>query len=161
MENDCAIDFPALYFMRDGVMAVANSPADLEITTPLGLKRRVYDDMRIIDHSGHEFLAQGVTKLGSVGRFGGWDLFLNQNLSVRLHCVLPHRRILLLEEPLMVRACDLRPCDTLPHQERFAAFEPVMALANGGLLRMSEWRRPWSLKSLRPCPIGHGGIALS
>jgi hypothetical protein len=84
-----AIGFPALYFVRDGTMSVAMSADDIEITNRYGLNRGIFQELRIIDHRGREFLVRKATKVGGVGPLGGWNLCFNQKIRVILDFAAP------------------------------------------------------------------------
>jgi hypothetical protein len=78
------IDFPVIFFFRDGIMGVADSISDLEVSTRYGLKKNVFAGLRIIDSSGRETKVRGATKVSGIGKFGGWNILLGQKIRVRL-----------------------------------------------------------------------------
>lgn len=78
------LEFPALVFSKDGTMGVANTAAQLETCTRVALKNGYYRGLNIVDSAGREFTVSDAKKVGTVGPFFGFNVFLNQRIRVHL-----------------------------------------------------------------------------
>jgi hypothetical protein len=79
--NHEALTFPCLAIGERGIWTMAWKTV---VATRLMLKHRYYDGLRIVDSSGSEYAVKSATRLRGYGPFGGWNLFFNQRVSVRL-----------------------------------------------------------------------------
>ena len=78
------LDFPALGQSSRGVLDVLPTAAHLTLNTAIGLKDGFYKDFRIVDSNGRWFRVRSARKVSGVGRFWGYDIFLNQRIRVQL-----------------------------------------------------------------------------
>jgi hypothetical protein len=77
-----AIEYPALLLhARYGY--TVRSAQQLTTATRHALSNGKFNDLLIVSRSGHAYPVAGA-KVGSVGAFGGWNLFLNQRIRVEL-----------------------------------------------------------------------------
>jgi hypothetical protein len=81
--NVDAIEFPAL-LLHPRYGYVALSAERVTHTTRHGLSHGEYDGLLIVSRSGHAYAVAGARKVGTVGPFGGWNLFLNQRIRIEL-----------------------------------------------------------------------------
>ncbi len=68
----------------NGSFQIASSAAALTRNTAVGLKQGFYDGLRIVDSRGKWFGVRSARKLHGIGRFGGFNIFLNQRIRVAL-----------------------------------------------------------------------------
>ena len=92
--NHEALAFPCLAIGKRGIWTMAWKTV---VATRLMLKHGSYDGMHIVDSTGTEYAVKSATKAGGYGQFGGWNLFFNQRITVRLD-VEPTGRKLTVEE---------------------------------------------------------------
>ena len=78
------LQFPVLGTFPNGSLEIAASPVNLTLNTSIGLRDGYYDGLRIVDSRSRWFRVRGARKLHGVGRFGGYNLFLNQRIRVSL-----------------------------------------------------------------------------
>lgn len=77
-------EFPALVLSKDGTMSVARTAAQLETCTRVALRNGYYRGLNIVDSAGREFTVGEARKVGTVGPFLGFNIFLNQRIRVHL-----------------------------------------------------------------------------
>ena len=75
--------FPVICFSQ-GIFEVMEDLGKLTTCNTLGLKRGWYDGLLIIDSLGKSVLVKSARKLHGVGRFWGYNIFLNQRIKVEL-----------------------------------------------------------------------------
>ena len=85
------LQFPVLGTFPNGSLEIAASPMNLTLNTSIGLRDGYYDGLRLVDARGKWFRVRGARKLHGVGRFGGYNLFLNQRIRVALDLEDEHR----------------------------------------------------------------------
>ncbi len=78
------IIFPVLTFSRPNVIEVAKDADRLTRCNRLGFKNGYYNNLDIIDSNGNSFGVSRAHKVGTVGLFWGYNIFLEQNLRVEL-----------------------------------------------------------------------------
>jgi len=78
-------------------MSTVRSRDALTTTTAAALRGGLFDNLKIVDSSGAEHLVRSARKLHGVGRFWGYNLFLNQRIRVALD-VLPTARTYTVDE---------------------------------------------------------------
>ena len=83
--------FPVIAIFPNGDFQFAPSAAHLTRNTAVGLKEGYYDGLRIVDSRGKWFKVRTARKLHGIGRFGGYNLFLNQRIRVSLDLEDEHR----------------------------------------------------------------------
>jgi len=76
--------FPVLGIFPNGSLEIAASPANLTLNTSVGLRDGYYKGLRIVDSRGRWSKVRGARKVHGIGRFGGYNLFLNQRIRVSL-----------------------------------------------------------------------------
>lgn len=96
------LQFPVLGTFPNGSLEIAASPSNLTLNTSLGLKEGYYDGLRIVDARGRWFRVRAARKLHGVGRFGGYNVFLNQRIRVALDLEDEHREATIDEVKALV-----------------------------------------------------------
>ena len=76
--------FPALGILSNGTLIVLPTAAHLTLNTAVGLRDGFYDGFRIVDSDGRWSRVRSAMKIAGVGRFWGYNVFLNQRIRVRL-----------------------------------------------------------------------------
>jgi hypothetical protein len=79
--NHESLEFPCLSIGENGVHTM---PWKTVVTTALALRKKAHIGRRIVDCTGAEYTVIAATKIRGFGPFGGWNLFLNQDIVVRL-----------------------------------------------------------------------------
>ena len=102
--NHAELAFPCLAIGKRGVWTMAWKTV---VGTRLMLKHGSFDGVRIVDSTGTEYAVKSASKLGGYGRFGGWNLFFNQRITVRLD-VEPTGRTLTADELRAIVRADFR-----------------------------------------------------
>jgi hypothetical protein len=75
--------FPALAIFKDTTVSYRTLES-LTTTTAAALRGGFFNGLRIIDSNGVEAVVRSATKLGGVGLFWGFNVFLNQRIRVAL-----------------------------------------------------------------------------
>ena len=107
------LDFPALGTLSSGTLIVLPTAAHLTLNTAVGLREGFYVGFRVVDSNGRWFRVRSATKIGGVGRFWGYNLFLNQRIRVLLDLEEEHKQASTNE----VREMVLDEFDTWPGWE--------------------------------------------
>lgn len=81
--NVAAIEFPVLCFSGSLVYAMP-TPDVLTTCTKVALRNGYFDNLLIVDANGIGYWVKGARKLHGVGRFFGYNIFLNQRIKVDL-----------------------------------------------------------------------------
>jgi len=77
--------FPVVCFHSYGdFLSTAGDWDCLTSSNQLAVKRRVFNDVLLVDSDARAFHVNGARKLHGIGRFGGWNIFLNQTIRVEL-----------------------------------------------------------------------------
>jgi hypothetical protein len=76
--------FPVLTFSRPNVIEFAKDEDRLTRCNRLGLKNGYYNNLKVIDSDGNCFSVSQANKVGTIGPLWGFNLFLEQQLRVRL-----------------------------------------------------------------------------
>lgn len=79
-----ALTYPALCFSQ-GLVEVASTSNDLVTCTKVALKNGYFNDLLVIDSEGWSHRVRRAEKVRGVGRFWGYNVFLNQRIQVRLY----------------------------------------------------------------------------
>ncbi len=75
--------FPVLCDFRGELFTVA-SWESLTTTTAAALRGGLFQNLRLVDSLGKEYLVNGARKVRGVGPFWGFNVFLNQRIEVAL-----------------------------------------------------------------------------
>ena len=78
-----AIKFPVLCFSQ-GIVFVKQDLESLSICTKAALRYGYFKNLWLVDLNHHRFNIRSAKKLHGVGRFWGYNLFLNQKIRVEL-----------------------------------------------------------------------------
>ena len=78
------LKYPALGKFPDGSLKVIPTSAYLTLNTAVGLREGYFTDLEIVDSRGKWIIVRAARKLHGEGRFGGYNLFLNQRIRVEL-----------------------------------------------------------------------------
>lgn len=78
------IIFPVLTFSRPNVIEFAKDIDRLTSCNRLGLKNGYYNNLSIVDSIGNSFVVAHAHKIGTIGPFWGFNIFLEQSLRVEL-----------------------------------------------------------------------------
>lgn len=70
--------------IRNNTMFTCRSIEDLTTTTSAALRGGLFDGLRVVDSNGVEAVVRSAQKLGGVGLFWGFNVFLNQRIRVAL-----------------------------------------------------------------------------
>ena len=79
-----SVKLPFLALSKPAVIEVVNKLDDILICSKGALKNGFYTNLELIDSDGYLYKVQNATKVGSVGKFWGYDLFLDQTIKVEL-----------------------------------------------------------------------------
>lgn len=85
------LTYPILGVFPNGALKIAVTPAYLTTYTARGLRRGYFNELRIVDSRSKWFRVRSARKLHGLGRFGGYDIFLNQWIRVGLDIEDTHR----------------------------------------------------------------------
>ena len=77
------INFPVITFDRFAFNIVHDSD-QLTRTTSAGLANALFKDLQIVDSSGNLYLVKSAAKVKGIGPFWGYNIFLNQNIRIKL-----------------------------------------------------------------------------
>ncbi len=75
--------FPVLGIFKDTTASYRTFDS-LTVTTSAALRGGFFNGLRIIDSNGVEAVVRSATRLGGVGLFWGFNVFLNQRIRVAL-----------------------------------------------------------------------------
>lgn len=75
------LEFPCLAIRGGGI---STFPWKTIASTALALRKGYFDGLTLVDCTGSEFAVISAAKQRGLGRFRGWNLFLNQRIAVRL-----------------------------------------------------------------------------
>jgi hypothetical protein len=84
--------FPVLGRTQRGNVFVWPSAATLTLNTAVGLRNGFYTDLELVDSGGRCFRVASARKLEGVGRFAGYNVFLNQRIRTELQLEDKHRQ---------------------------------------------------------------------
>jgi hypothetical protein len=76
--------FPVICFGPNFCLRIRQDWDSLTITTRAGLKNGLFDHLLIVDSQGCVLSVKNAKKLYGVGRFWGYNIFLNQRIKVEL-----------------------------------------------------------------------------
>jgi len=79
--------FPIISISTDKSTIRFNNHNDLITCGSLALKRKYYENLKIIDSEGSVFVVQKAEKKKNNGFFWGYDIFLTKNIIVNLYAV--------------------------------------------------------------------------
>lgn len=82
--NAVALDFPVICFFRDHTVETRDDWDSVATGNKYALKKRAWDGMLIVDCNGQAVRVKTATKLHGVGKFWGYNIFLNQRIRVEL-----------------------------------------------------------------------------
>ena len=78
------VKYPAILFDSPTIFEVVEREEQLTICSKTALRRGYYKKLRIFDSSGRSYLINSAKKIGTLGRFWGYNFFLNQTVRVEL-----------------------------------------------------------------------------
>lgn len=76
--------YPVLILYRD-MLCAERSEESLTTTTSIALRKGFFDELKIIDSNGRQYVVTKASKLHGVGRFWGYNIFLNRWIRVALN----------------------------------------------------------------------------
>lgn len=77
------LKFPIISFNGNDIY-IARHSDEITICSKVALKNGFYRNLRIVDSEGYEVKVIDAYKIGTVGLFYGYNIFLNQKLKVEL-----------------------------------------------------------------------------
>jgi hypothetical protein len=78
------MEFPILTLSRPSIIEVIKNENDLTICNAKALKNGYYANLRIVDTASYLYIVESAKKVGVIGPFAGFDIFLNQKIRVEL-----------------------------------------------------------------------------
>lgn len=120
------LHYPVLEFSR-GMVFAARDMTDLQQCTSASLRNGFFNGLLLIDSRGKALDIDGAVKVRAVGRFFGFDSFLNRHIEVKLTVAGPEREV----DAEQVRRLVLAAFDG-PQEWRSADdFDELVGLVNG------------------------------
>ena len=96
------LTYPVLGVFRSGALTIAATSVYLTTYTKRGLKRGHFNGLCLVDSRSKWFRVRSAHKLHGVGRFGGYNVFLNQWIRVELEIEDEHREATIDEVKALV-----------------------------------------------------------
>ncbi|GGG59620.1 hypothetical protein [Hymenobacter glacieicola] len=81
------IVFPVALFTNQSRPYIYKSEEDLTTANAKALKNNFFNDSFIVDSSNYKFLITSVEKIHGIGLFGGYNIFLNQKVRIKLNLI--------------------------------------------------------------------------
>jgi urease beta subunit len=78
------IKFPIVVFEKTNAIFFARAKGEITICTAVAFKAGFYKDLQLIDSNGFFYKITDAIKVGTVGLFWGYNIFLNQKIEVEL-----------------------------------------------------------------------------
>lgn len=80
---DVDLTFPVIGF-HSKFASLCRTWDCLTITTMVGLKKGMFNNLLIVDYTGKAIWVNGARKICGVGQFRGYNIFLNQRIKVEM-----------------------------------------------------------------------------
>lgn len=82
--NTSILSFPIIAFAKGNVIHFVRVKEDITTCTKVALKGGFFKDLQLVDSNGIMYKIEDAKKVGTIGNFWGYNIFLNQKLKVEL-----------------------------------------------------------------------------